>query len=180
LFSQSGLAHELATPFANRSGLKNEKWNVRSDHFRHFRQRFTGQIRLEQLIERQQSGSCVAASATKTGAMWNSLFEFDRNTAANVRFFEKNVRRAHHNIVFSLRYRRIIASKRDLLFAGALLDLDLVTKRNRRDKRLDFVKAIAATAENPKRKINFRGSEDLHNLQFALSFRAKSRNHCKE
>ena len=50
------------------------------------------------------------------------------------------------------------------------------TKRNRRDERLDFVKAIAATAENSQRKIDLRGSEDLHNLQFALSFRAKSRN----
>ena len=62
------------------------------------------------------------------------------------------------------------------LFAGALLDLDLVTKRNRRDERLDFVKAIAAPAENSQRKIDLRWSHDLHNLQFALSFRAKSRN----
>ena len=94
----------------------------------------------------------------------------------DLRFFEKNVRRTHHNIVFALRYRRIIAAKRDFVFAGALLDLDLVTKRNRRDERLDFVKAIAATAENSQRKIDLRWSHDLHNLQFALSFRAKSRN----
>jgi hypothetical protein len=38
------------------------------------------------------------------------------------------------------------------------------------------VKAIAATAENSERKIDLRGGDDLHNLQFALSFRAKSRN----
>jgi hypothetical protein len=38
------------------------------------------------------------------------------------------------------------------------------------------VKAIAATAENSQRKIDLRGSDDLHNFQFALSFRAKSRN----
>jgi hypothetical protein len=38
------------------------------------------------------------------------------------------------------------------------------------------VKAIATTAENSQRKIDLRGSDDLHNLQFALSFRAKSRN----
>jgi hypothetical protein len=38
------------------------------------------------------------------------------------------------------------------------------------------VKAIAPAAENSKRKIDLRGSDDLHNLQFALSFRAKSRN----
>jgi hypothetical protein len=38
------------------------------------------------------------------------------------------------------------------------------------------MKAIATPAENSQRKIDFRGSDDLHNLQFALSFRAKSRN----
>src|SRR6266480_1154081 len=48
-----------------------------------------------------------------------------------------------------------------------LLDFDLVTKRNRRDERLDFVKVIAAPAEDSQRKINLRGSHDLHNLQFA-------------
>jgi hypothetical protein len=38
------------------------------------------------------------------------------------------------------------------------------------------MKPIAAAAENSQRKIDLRGSDDLHNLQFALSFRAKSRN----
>jgi hypothetical protein len=33
------------------------------------------------------------------------------------------------------------------------------------------VKAIAATAENSQRKIDLRGRDDLHKLQFALSFR---------
>src|SRR5690349_13849058 len=94
--------------------------------------------------------------------MWNSLFKLDRNTAGNLRFFEKNLCRAHHKIVFTFRHRRIIAPKRDVLFAGALFDLDLVTKRNRRDERLDLVKAIAATAENPERKIDLRRSDDLH------------------
>ena len=61
-------------------------------------------------------------------------------------------------------------------FSGAPFNLDLVKNRNRRDERLDFVKAIAATAKNSQRKIDLRGSDDLHNLQFALSFRAKSRN----
>ena len=49
-----------------------------------------------------------------------------------------------------------------VVFAGALLELDLVTKRNRRDERFDFVKAIATTAENFQRKIDLRGSDDLH------------------
>src|SRR4029434_10449420 len=136
----------------------------------------TGQFRVEDFIERQQSGSSVTASSAQTGAVWNRLFERDRDTAGDLRFFKKGVRRTHHNIVFAFRHRRIIAPKRDFLVAGALLDLDLVTKRNRRDERLDFVKAIAATAENSQRKIDLRGSDDLHNLQFALSFRAKSRN----
>ena len=35
---------------------------------------------------------------------------------------------------------------------------------------------IAPTAENSQRKIDLRWSHDLHYLQFALSFRAKSRN----
>ena len=104
------------------------------------------------------------------------FFEHDRNTTRDLRFFEKNVRCTHHNIVFAFRHRRIIAPKRDSLFAGALLDLDLVTKRDRREEGLDFVKAIAATAENSQPKIDLRGSDHLHNLQFALSFRAKSRN----
>src|SRR5262245_17561245 len=108
--------------------------------------------------------------------MWNSLCQPDRNTACDLRFFEKQVRCTHHNISFARRHRRIIASKGDLLFAGALLDLNLVAKRNRRDEGLNFVEAIAATAENSERKIDLRRSEDLHNLQFALSFRAKSRN----
>ena len=94
--------------------------------------------------------------------MWNSFFERDGNRAGDLRFFEKDVRRTHHDIVFAFRQRRIIAAKRDLLFAGALLDLDLVTKRNRRDERLDFVKAIAAAAENSQRKIDLRWSDDLH------------------
>jgi hypothetical protein len=38
------------------------------------------------------------------------------------------------------------------------------------------MKPIAAAAEDSQRKIDLRGSDDLHNLQFALSFRAKSRN----
>ena len=108
--------------------------------------------------------------------MWNRLFERDRNPVGDLNLLEKNLRRTHHNIVFALRHRRIIAAKRDFVFARALLDLDFVTKRNRRDERLDFVKAIAAPTENFQRKIDLRWSHDLHNLQFALSFRAKSRN----
>jgi hypothetical protein len=94
--------------------------------------------------------------------VWNLLFELDRDTAGDVRFFEKHVRRTHHNIVFAFWHRRIIAPECDLLFTGALLDLDLVTDRNRRDERLDFVKAITATAKNPQPKIDLRGSDDLH------------------
>ena len=57
-------------------------------------------------------------------------------------------------------------------FAGALLDLELVEERNRRDECLNFMKAIAAATENSQRKVDLRGSKDLHNLQFALSFQA--------
>ena len=38
------------------------------------------------------------------------------------------------------------------------------------------MKTIAAATDDSERKIDLRGSDDLHNLQFALSFRAKSRN----
>ena len=117
-----------------------------------------------------------ARGTAQTGAVGNCLFERDRDTTGDLRFFEKGVRRTHHNIVFAFRHRRIIAPKRDFLFARALLDLDLVAKRNRRHKCLDFVKAVAAMAQNSKREIDLRRSEDLHKLQFALSFRAKSRN----
>jgi orotidine-5'-phosphate decarboxylase len=108
--------------------------------------------------------------------VWNFLFELDRNTVGDLRFLEKDVRCTHHNIVLPFRHRRIIAPKRDLLFAGPLLDFNLVAKRNRRDQSLDLVKAIAAKADDPQRKIDLCGSENLHNVQFALSFRAKSRN----
>jgi len=37
------------------------------------------------------------------------------------------------------------------------------------NERLDFVKTIAATAENSQRKIDLSGAIDLHHLQFALS-----------
>ena len=57
-----------------------------------------------------------------------------------------------------------------------LLDPDLVSNGNWRNERLDFMEAIVAPAQDLQGQIDLRGGENLHSLQFALSFRAKSRN----
>jgi hypothetical protein len=60
--------------------------------------------------------------------------------------------------------------------AVALVEGNFVAKGYRRDERLDFVEAVLASTQNLQRKINLRRRENLHSLQFVLSFRAKSRN----
>ena len=138
-------------------------------------QRFTRQIRFEQFIERQQSGSGVAAPSAETRAVRN--FFLSSIERPLVIFVSSKKTFAARTAKLSSPFGTEGSSQRNAIpcFPG-LLDIDLIAKRNRRDERLDFVKAIAAPAKNFQRKIDLRGSENLHNLQFVLSFRAKSRN----
>ena len=55
-----------------------------------------------------------------------------------------------------------------------LVDLNLIVERNRRDHRLDFVKAVLASTQNLQRKIDLRRREDLHSLQFVRQNRKRT------
>ena len=81
--------------------------------------------------------------------MRNLLFQLDRNTAVDVCFLEKQGRRADGEVFIPFRHRRIITLKLDCFFSAARFNLNLVAQRNRRDERLDLMKAVAAPAQNP-------------------------------
>ena len=108
--------------------------------------------------------------------MRNFLFELDRNRRVDLSCFKERLRCADDQIVIALRDCQIVAAKLDSLFRS-FIDSDRVVERNRHDERVELVETIVPSAENFQRKIDLRGSEDLHSsLQFVLSFRAKSRN----
>src|SRR6266498_4366047 len=100
--------------------------------------------------------------------MRNLLFELYRNCGLDVCRGKESFRRANSEIVVSLWHRWVIAAKLDSLLGIALVDPNLVVKRNRCDKRLDFVKAIAAAAQNFQVKIDLRRCENLHRHNFSV------------
>src|SRR5437660_2778698 len=100
--------------------------------------------------------------------MWNFLFELDRNRGVDLRRGKESFRRANGEILVALRHGWVIAAKLDSLFGIALVDPNLVVKRNRRDERLDFVEAIVAASQNFQTKIDLRRCENLHRHNFSV------------
>ena len=76
----------------------------------------TRQFGIEQFVERKQGGSGVAAPSAQTRAVRNLLFQLDRNTAVDVCSLEKQVRRAHGEVIIPFRHRWIVTLKLDYLF----------------------------------------------------------------
>src|SRR5205085_12318930 len=99
-----------------------------------------------QFIQREQSRGRVAAAAAESGAVRNIFSQTNRHSAAHFRLLEKQFCGAHHEIVIA--GWKIDIVTREIDPAILFLDVDLVVKRNRRDERLDLVKAIGAALEN--------------------------------
>src|SRR5438309_1016634 len=90
--------------------------------------------------------------------------EFDHHPAANFCSLKKSLRGAHDQIFVAARDRWVVT--REIDPPRLPVDVDLIVERNWSDQRLNFMKAVAATAEDLQREIDLCWSENLHCAHF--------------